>query len=131
MRPARCTEDLLKHSAACTYAFDATSLGLRINLATGVLGNTFKSCTLFYADGAFVSSDTCFISKRALPTVVELDAKLVRSRRLLPRSARAGALAWRTGGRLAPRRRPSGRRGAGARGVFFLALGCRKWGEKP
>jgi len=79
MRPARCKEGALKHSPACTYAFDATSLGLRINLATGVLGNTFKSCTLFYADGASVSSDTCFTSTGALPTVVELDAKPVRS----------------------------------------------------
>ncbi|KAK9832030.1 hypothetical protein WJX81_000090 [Elliptochloris bilobata] len=72
-----CKEDFMKLTANCNYVFDAASAGLRANLLTTVAGNTFQSCTIFYDDGTYVSSSTCFSTTADAPTVVRLNANAI------------------------------------------------------
>ena len=74
----RCKEDFFSLLANCNYVFDAASAGLRANLQIAFAGNTFVSCTLFYDDGSYVDSTTCFTTAGDAPTVVRLNAKAVR-----------------------------------------------------
>ena len=85
----RCKEDFFSLLANCNYVYDAASAGLRANLQIGLGGNTFVSCTLFYDDGSYVDSATCFSTAGDAPTVVRLNAKAVRAATwpdMLPRS---------------------------------------------
>lgn len=86
----RCKEDFFRITANCNYVFDAASAGLRANIQTGLFGNTFVSCTLFYDDGSFVTSNTCFSNAAGTPTVVRLNAQQARNISFNPMTQTAG-----------------------------------------
>ena len=110
----RCKEDFLSLLANCNYVFDAASATLRANLQVTFGGNTFVSCTLFYDDGSYVDSTTCFTTAGDAPTVVRLNAKAVRCASwpgMAPRSAlpalRPGNRATRFGAQIEYAKNPS------------------------
>lgn len=72
-----CKEDFFSLLANCNYVYDAASTGFRANAQIGAGTNKFSSCTLFYDDGSYVDSTTCFTTTAEAPTVVRLNAKAI------------------------------------------------------
>jgi hypothetical protein len=79
-RPLRCKEDFYRETANCNYVFDAAIAPLLTEIQTTVAGNVFQNCVLFYDDGSYVTSTTCFAPVGGAPTVVRLNAQAVRQR---------------------------------------------------
>lgn len=117
-RALRCKEDFNRETANCNYVFDAAIAPLLAEIQTTVAGNVFQNCALFYDDGSYVTSTTCFAPVGGAPTVVRLNAQAVRHRASRSRCVRrpaapatgAGECAARADNRRSPARRSSTRR---------------------